>query len=107
MFTERIGPEADYIVVNVSSPNTPGLRRLQEKGHLGDLVAHCLTARDAVREGFGGQRASEAGMESGDKGTAPPLPLFIKVMDGWMSGWVDGWIDNNEVYCPTIFFSDV
>lgn len=29
---------ADYIVVNVSSPNTPGLRTLQKKEHLEDLV---------------------------------------------------------------------
>ena len=28
---ERLGDLGDYIVVNVSSPNTPGLRGLQEK----------------------------------------------------------------------------
>jgi dihydroorotate dehydrogenase len=27
---ERLGPLADYLVVNVSSPNTPGLRQLQQ-----------------------------------------------------------------------------
>ena len=27
---ERLGPLADYLVVNVSSPNTPGLRALQQ-----------------------------------------------------------------------------
>jgi dihydroorotate dehydrogenase len=31
---QRIG---DYFVLNVSSPNTPGLRRLQEKGAIGGL----------------------------------------------------------------------
>lgn len=25
------GPHADYVVVNISSPNTPGLRHLQQK----------------------------------------------------------------------------
>lgn len=29
---------ADYVAVNVSSPNTPGLRGLQERGHLDELL---------------------------------------------------------------------
>jgi dihydroorotate dehydrogenase len=32
-------PYADYIAVNVSSPNTPGLRTLQDKSHLAALLA--------------------------------------------------------------------
>jgi dihydroorotate dehydrogenase len=31
-------PYADYIAVNVSSPNTPGLRTLQDKAHLSALL---------------------------------------------------------------------
>lgn len=34
------GKVADYLVVNVSSPNTPGLRNLQQKEELEDLVDH-------------------------------------------------------------------
>ena len=30
---------ADYLVVNVSSPNTPGLRQLQDRGHLNELLS--------------------------------------------------------------------
>lgn len=30
---------ADFFVLNISSPNTPGLRKLQDRGHLGDLLA--------------------------------------------------------------------
>lgn len=33
-----LGPLADYLVVNVSSPNTPGLRDLQGKGELRQLL---------------------------------------------------------------------
>lgn len=33
-----LGPLADYLVVNVSSPNTPGLRDLQGKAELRDLL---------------------------------------------------------------------
>jgi dihydroorotate dehydrogenase len=32
-------PYADYIAVNVSSPNTPGLRALQDRAHLDTLLA--------------------------------------------------------------------
>jgi dihydroorotate dehydrogenase len=32
-------PYGDYFAVNVSSPNTPGLRRLQDRGHLDALLA--------------------------------------------------------------------
>lgn len=37
---------ADYLVVNVSSPNTPGLRMLQRRQHLEDLLGKVLEARD-------------------------------------------------------------
>ncbi|GGJ37200.1 quinone-dependent dihydroorotate dehydrogenase [Deinococcus roseus] len=35
----RLSPYADYFVVNVSSPNTPGLRQLQDKDKLAELLA--------------------------------------------------------------------
>ncbi len=38
-------PFADYLTVNVSSPNTPGLRALQDKAALDDLLAAVMTAR--------------------------------------------------------------
>ena len=37
---------ADYIVINVSSPNTPGLRGLQGKEQLGMLLSHLMV--DAI-----------------------------------------------------------
>ncbi|MGQ0466739.1 MAG: quinone-dependent dihydroorotate dehydrogenase [Sporichthyaceae bacterium] len=36
---ELLLPCADYVAVNVSSPNTPGLRSLQDKGALDELLA--------------------------------------------------------------------
>ena len=44
---------ADYFTINVSSPNTPGLRDLQEPGALDDLLARVLDARDSKAEMFG------------------------------------------------------
>ncbi|XP_076879584.1 dihydroorotate dehydrogenase (quinone), mitochondrial [Brachyhypopomus gauderio] len=43
-----LGPLADYLVVNVSSPNTPGLRNLQGKEELRHLVAKVLKERDSL-----------------------------------------------------------
>jgi len=38
---------ADYFTVNISSPNTPGLRALQDKGALDELLAAVMEARGA------------------------------------------------------------
>jgi dihydroorotate dehydrogenase len=38
---------ADYLTVNISSPNTPGLRALQDKGALTELLAAVVEARGA------------------------------------------------------------
>ncbi|MHA1157807.1 MAG: dihydroorotate dehydrogenase (quinone), partial [Alphaproteobacteria bacterium] len=42
----RFSPVADYITINISSPNTPGLRELQGEAALGDLLAAVTAARD-------------------------------------------------------------
>ncbi|KAG9352467.1 hypothetical protein JZ751_020881 [Albula glossodonta] len=44
-----LGPLADYLVVNVSSPNTPGLRDLQGKKELHCLLDKVLKERDALK----------------------------------------------------------
>jgi dihydroorotate dehydrogenase len=43
---ERFAPVASYVTINVSSPNTPGLRDLQEASALGELLARVLEARE-------------------------------------------------------------
>lgn len=40
-----LGPLADYLVVNVSSPNTPGLRDLQGKAELRQLLHKVINKR--------------------------------------------------------------
>jgi len=54
----RTASLADYLVVNVSSPNTPGLRDLQARGVLEDLLRRLLAAR-------------------GETGASPPLLVKI------------------------------
>jgi dihydroorotate dehydrogenase len=46
--TGLLAPYADYLVVNVSSPNTPGLRDLQAVEKLGPLLAAVRARADAV-----------------------------------------------------------
>jgi dihydroorotate dehydrogenase len=55
---ERLHPYADYLVVNISSPNTPGLRQLQERAALERLLGAC---------------AAKA------RGLATPKPLLVKL----------------------------
>lgn len=43
---------ADYITVNISSPNTPGLRALQDKAALKDLLAQVMAARQGTTPVF-------------------------------------------------------
>jgi dihydroorotate dehydrogenase len=51
-------PVADYLTLNISSPNTPGLRDLQRREALDDLIARVVAARDE---------------------TEPRRPLLIKI----------------------------
>ncbi|EYU45544.1 hypothetical protein MIMGU_mgv1a005993mg [Erythranthe guttata] len=53
---------ADYLVINISSPNTPGLRQLQGRKQLKDLVKKIQAARDE--------------MQWGEEG---PPPLLVKI----------------------------
>ena len=63
----RLGPLADYLVINVSSPNTPGLRALQQRDELAKLV-------DAAQEEIGTFKIHKP-------------PLFIKIaVNGWANG---------------------
>ncbi|MGJ3509725.1 quinone-dependent dihydroorotate dehydrogenase [Enemella sp. A6] len=56
-----VAPHADYIAINVSSPNTPGLRELQDRAALTELV-------DAL--------VAEAAVLAGDQA---PVPIFVKL----------------------------
>ena len=41
---KNMAPLANYLTVNISSPNTPGLRALQDKGALAELLAAVMAA---------------------------------------------------------------
>jgi dihydroorotate dehydrogenase len=48
-----LAPHADYIAINVSSPNTEGLRQLQEADQLQPIVGALVEARDQLRVATG------------------------------------------------------
>jgi dihydroorotate dehydrogenase len=50
---ETFAPVASYFTVNVSSPNTPGLRNLQQAAALDDLLAKVIDSRERVRQNAG------------------------------------------------------
>lgn len=42
----KLGPYSDYLVINVSSPNTPGLRKMQGREELAQLLDAVVNERD-------------------------------------------------------------
>jgi len=47
---EALAAHVDFLTVNVSSPNTPGLRNLQQAAALDDLLARVVDARERAAE---------------------------------------------------------
>lgn len=47
----KLAPLCDFVTINVSSPNTPGLRDLQGEAQLDALIARTLEARDRAAAG--------------------------------------------------------
>jgi dihydroorotate dehydrogenase len=50
---EQVAPVASYVTVNISSPNTPGLRELQRASALDDLLGRIVETRDRVTRNAG------------------------------------------------------
>jgi dihydroorotate dehydrogenase len=65
---KTLAPAADYFTINISSPNTPGLRDLQRREALDELVARLVAARDA---------------------TEPRRPLLVKIAPDLDEGGLD------------------
>lgn len=67
-------PHLDFFVVNVSSPNTPNLRQLQDKAALDEILAAVL---EVAERGAGRQPESKPGMAH----SGPPVtkPILVKV----------------------------
>jgi dihydroorotate dehydrogenase len=66
-----LAPHVSFLTVNVSSPNTPGLRTLQQAEALDDLLVRVIDARDAAARG------------------APRRPLLLKIAPDLTLGDLD------------------
>jgi dihydroorotate dehydrogenase len=69
----RLAGLADFLTINISSPNTPGLRDLQAEAALDDLVARSLDAREAAAQG-----------------SAKPTPILVKIAPDLTEPELDG-----------------
>jgi dihydroorotate dehydrogenase len=99
----RLADFADYLVLNVSSPNTPNLRQLQDESRLRELLAAVTNANQA--------RAAQAGKSR--------LPLLLKIAPdltwpqidavlGVIAEYaLDGIIATNTTLARPGFFADV
>src|SRR5208282_2428874 len=86
---ERFAPVASYVAINISSPNTPGLRDLQRAAMLDDLLGRVVDARERM--------APHAGPTPVLLKVAPDLPLaeLDDVVGIARSRRVDGMIVGN------------
>ena len=83
---DAVAPYADYVAINVSSPNTPDLRTLQDGGALAELTTALVARARTIPEdsrpipGVGPQ-------DRVTKGTPgrTPVPIFVKIAPdlGW------------------------
>ncbi len=79
---DDLWPMANYVVINVSSPNTPGLRELQGRNALGQLVGEVQRLNRWKADVF----------------SHPPHPVLVKIapdLDDWaldevLQGAIDG-----------------
>jgi len=63
---KKVYPHCDYVVVNISSPNTENLRQLQDSGHLRELLAELVRAGNAHADTFEDRR-----------------PIVVKIAPDW------------------------
>lgn len=100
---ERLGPYADVLVINVSSPNTPGLRDLQNELKLTNLLTKVVARRDELGNNVLGKLPPVVVK------VAPDLtePEIESIANSAISSKVDGIIiSNTTIARPQMITSD-
>ncbi len=69
---ERVYAHCDYVTVNISSPNTPNLRELQDTGPLAELLGDLAALRDQLARSHGKR-----------------CPLLVKIAPDWEPSALD------------------
>jgi dihydroorotate dehydrogenase len=76
----RLWGHADYFTINISSPNTPGLRQLQGANEMEDLLGRIAETRAALT------------------GDAPSVPIFLKVAPDVDVAQIDRIVEQARTY---------
>lgn len=99
----RLADYADYLVLNVSSPNTPGLRQLQDESHLRELLGVVTTANRDRASGAGKKRVPLLLKIAPDL-TFPQIDAVLGVIAEF---GLDGLIATNTTLARPGFFAGV
>lgn len=89
---QQVAPYADYVAINISSPNTLNLRQLQAKSFLVQLLGEIARVRND------GRRKTEDGSDAGSIpssviGHPSHLPLVVKIAPDLSEGEIDDVLD--------------
>jgi dihydroorotate dehydrogenase len=96
----RLAAHADYVVLNVSSPNTPGLRQLQDETRLRELLTAVVGANKARAASPGGTRVPILLKIAPDLGFAQIDAVLGVVADHGLDGLV---ATNTTLARPGVF----
>lgn len=82
-------PYCSYITINISSPNTPGLRDLQDKAALQDLLGRCGAAVQRAETEAGAQKPIflKLAPDLDDAGLADIIDT-VRTIGAWLSGLI-------------------
>ncbi len=98
-----LADHADYMVVNVSSPNTPGLRSLQDEKPLRELLGALMTA-NREREKTAGKKRKPLLLKIAPDLNEPQLEAVLGVV---LEYGLDGMIATNTTLARPGFFASV
>ncbi|MBI4622344.1 MAG: quinone-dependent dihydroorotate dehydrogenase [Verrucomicrobia bacterium] len=99
----RLADHADYVVLNVSSPNTPNLRQLQDESRLRELLG-AVTAANRSRLAHAGKRRVPVLLKISPDLTWPQIDTVLGVIAEF---GLDGIIATNTTLARPGFFSTV
>ena len=100
---QRLAGFADYLVLNVSSPNTPNLRQLQDESRLRELLA-AVTGANAARAAQPGQNRVPILLKIAPDLTWPQIDAVLGVIAEYR---LDGVIATNTTLARPGFFASV
>jgi dihydroorotate dehydrogenase len=100
----RLADLADYLVLNVSSPNTPGLRELQDESRLRELLGAVTAANRARASAAAGKRRVPLLLKIAPDLSWPQIDAVLRVVEEF---GLDGLIATNTTLARPGYFAGV